>query len=196
MKYTLFSLFLLSSSLMGIGCTPSVVAFDTAPGVSLDVIDLVTWETCSGALDDHPCNIITYDQYGETFDLYDLIGQPIVIDLSTMWCGPCASAAAEAEDVMNRYSGDDLIYITVLIEDGQGEVPDIDDLTDWANAYGNVTALVVAGSRSMLESSGGNWAVEGWPTFYYIDRGMITRDIDRGFSPTEIALSIEWLLSL
>jgi hypothetical protein len=42
----------------------------------------------------------------------------------------------------------------------------------------------------------GTWVVEGWPTFYYIDREMITRDIDRGWNSDEVIYSIEWLLSL
>jgi len=56
--------------------------------------------------------------------------------------------------------------------------------------------LVIAGSRSMLESGGGSWALSGWPTFYYIDREMVLRDIDRGYSPQEVIYSIEWLLTL
>ena len=48
----------------------------------------------------------------------------------------------------------------------------------------------------MLESSGGTWALSGWPTFYYIDRNMVLRDIDRGYSAEEVIHSIEWLLTL
>ena len=47
----------------------------------------------------------------------------------------------------------------------------------------------------MLESAGGAWALAGWPTFYYIDRNMVSRDIDRGYSEAEVIYSIEWLLT-
>ena len=49
----------------------------------------------------------------------------------------------------------------------------------------------------MLESSGiGTWRLESWPTFYYIDREMVTRDIDRGYNAEEVIFSIDWLLTL
>jgi predicted GNAT superfamily acetyltransferase len=114
-----------------------------------------------------------------------------------MWCSPCASAADEAQSVQDAYADKGLVYITVLVENTKREEPTVSDLQAWAETFGNVTTPVVAGARSMLESSGdGTWTVEGWPTFYYIDRKMVTRDIDRGFSSEEVALSIEWLLSL
>jgi thiol-disulfide isomerase/thioredoxin len=159
--------------------------------------DPIDWEECSGQAGDHPCNIVSFDQDNQPFDLYKFYGQPIVIDLSAMWCSPCASAADEAQSVQDAYADKGLVYITVLVENTKREEPTVSDLQAWAETFGNVTTPVVAGARSMLESSGdGTWTVEGWPTFYYIDRKMVTRDIDRGFSSEEVALSIEWLLSL
>ena len=48
----------------------------------------------------------------------------------------------------------------------------------------------------MLVSSGGTWELTGWPTFFYIDREMVIRDVDRGYNSTEVIYSIEWLLTL
>jgi len=164
---------------------------------SEEEVNPIDWEECSGVAGDHPCNIVSFDQSGDPFSLYDFYGQPIVVDLSAMWCGPCANAAAEAQAVQDIYADDELIYITVLIENTRKEEPTLDDIQDWAEAYGNVTTPVVAGSRAMLESSGqGTWVVGGWPTFYYIDSEMITRDIDRGFSSEEVAYSIEAILEM
>jgi hypothetical protein len=47
-----------------------------------------------------------------------------------------------------------------------------------------------------LESSGGPWPLSGWPTFYYIDRNMVLRDIDRGYNANEIEHSLNWLVTL
>ncbi len=156
----------------------------------------ITWDTCACIEGKNPCNIETTDHHGDAFGLYALYGRPIVLDFSAGWCGPCRAAAEHAQDVQDQYAASGLLYITVLVETSTGEVPTQKDVTEWANTYGNTNSLVIGGSRSMLESAGGAWALSGWPTFYYIDRNMVLRDIDRGYSAEEVIYSIEWLLTL
>jgi thiol-disulfide isomerase/thioredoxin len=156
----------------------------------------ITWDTCSGVEGDHPCNLEGVDHRGDNFGLYALYGHPIVLDFSAGWCGPCRSAAAHAEEVQNLYRDAGLLYVTVLIETTNGSIPTQQDVAAWADQYGNVDSLVVAGSRAMLQSGGGTWPLSGWPTFYYIDDEMVLRDIDRGYNAQEVLYSIDWLLSL
>ena len=156
----------------------------------------VTWNECHGGEDQHPCNIISFDQNEDEFDLYKYYGSLIVLDLSTMWCGPCNQAGVHAQEVQDQYIDEDLVYITVLIEDQQGGPVDLSDLQQWATAYGNTTSPVVTGDRSMLTSGGGAFDLTSWPTFFYIDRDMVIRDIDKGYNGTEVIYSIEWLLTL
>tara|TARA_R100001443_G_scaffold116696_1_gene138095 strand:+ start:648 stop:1004 length:357 start_codon:yes stop_codon:yes gene_type:complete len=118
------------------------------------------------------------------------------LDFSAGWCGPCRAAAEHAQDVQDQYRDTGLLYITVLVETANGDIPTQKDVNEWAATYGNTDSLVIAGSRAMLESGGGTWALSGWPTFYYIDRNMVLRDIDRGYSAEEVIYSIEWLLTL
>ena len=156
----------------------------------------VNWDECNGREDAHPCNIISFDQNGDEFDLYKHYGSLIVLDLSAMWCGPCNQAGAHAQAVQDQYIGEDLVYITVLIEDQQGGPVDLSDLQEWATAYGNTTSPVVTGDRTMLTSGGGTFDLTSWPTFFYIDRDMLIRDIDKGYNAGEVIYSIEWLLTL
>jgi len=156
----------------------------------------ITWDACASIEGEHPCNITTIDHLGENFGLYALYGRPIVLDFSAGWCGPCRNAAQHAQEVQDLYRDTGLLYITVLVETANGDVPTQDDINEWADTYGNTDSLVIAGSRAMLESAGGDWALSGWPTFYYIDREMVLRDIDRGYNAEEVIYSIEWLLAL
>ena len=156
----------------------------------------VNWEECGGREELHPCNIISFDHNGDEFDLYKHYGSLIVLDLSAMWCGPCNQAGAHAQEVQDQYIDDDLIYITVLVEDQQGGPVGLQDLQDWAAAYGNTTSPVVAGDRSLLTSGGGTFDLTSWPTFFYMDRDMLIRDVDKGYNGGEVIYSIEWLLTL
>jgi len=156
----------------------------------------VNWIQCGSNEGDHPCNIVSFDHNDEEFDLYLHYGSLIVLDLSAMWCGPCNSAGAHAQEVQDQYASDDLIYVTVLVEDDQASAPDLADLQEWANAYGNTTSPVVAADRTILTTGGGTWDLTSWPTFFYIDREMVIRDIDKGYNGGEVIYSIEWLLTL
>ncbi len=155
----------------------------------------ITWDACSGVEGDHPCNLEGVDHRGDNFGLYALYGDPIVLDFSAGWCGPCRNAAAHAQEVQDLYRDSGLLYITVLIETTNGSVPTQADVAAWAAEYGNTDSLVVAGSRAILQSGGGAWPLTGWPTFYYIDAEMVLRDIDRGYNAQEVIYSIDWLLN-
>jgi len=201
------NLLFLSFLVLFAGCSPGGAPFvdddDDNDGFTDEVEDLppeydpgVNWELCGSDEGDHPCNIIAVDHNGDEFDMYANYGSLIVLDLSAMWCGPCNSAAAGAQGVQDMYADQDLIYVTVLIENQHGVPPSEDDIQQWAADYGNTTSPVLPGNRGMLVSSGGPWELTSWPTFFYIDREMVIRDVDKGYSAAEVIYSIEWLLTL
>jgi len=149
------------------GCTPKIESNDP------------DWEACSETFGDHVCDFKLIDQNGEEFNLYDHYGKVIILDLSTMWCGPCQMAGMDADPMIARLGGPDkVVYVTVLIENMSGKDPTVADLEMWTNALGIEISPVLAGSRGFLNTTG--YQVTGWPTFYFIDSDMILRDVMDG----------------
>jgi len=195
--------FFLSFLVLVVACSPGDAPINESTDNVDNIEDIasvydpgVSWKDCGSAEGDHPCNIVAIDHNSNEFDLYANYGSLVVVDLSAMWCGPCNSAGAHAQEVQDQYTNDNLIYVTVLIENRHGVPPSEDDIQEWVSDYGNTTSPVIPGNRGMLASSGGSWELTGWPTFFYIDREMVIRDVDRGYSAQEVIYSIEWLLTL
>ena len=173
-------------------CQPDLNSADTSDSeVSEEEYPFATWEECSQNFGDHPCNFTLKDQLGNDRSLYDFYGDTIVIDFSTMWCGPCNSAASEAQEVKDAYGSEGFTYITILIENSAGEPPSESDCAYWADLYG-ITEPVLAGDRSLIDySSESGWNITSWPTFYFITDEMVLNTSLKGFSSSWINSLIE-----
>jgi len=154
------------------------------------------WEECSQNAGDHPCNFTLVDQEGNDVSLYDFYEQPIVLDFSVMWCGPCMNAASEIDQVVEKYASANLEYLTVLIETALGEPATSDDCLSWTNTFGIESSHVLAGSRSMIDySSVSGWNITGWPTFFFISEGMVIEQVLRGYSQSNLEAGIATIVS-
>jgi thiol-disulfide isomerase/thioredoxin len=197
MRYllVLFSVLFMSCSPVNV-TDPDPGEPEPTPEVDPDPMPWVTWEACGGNTGDYACNVVLEDQDGYEFNLYEQFGSIIVLDFSTMWCGPCNQAGLHSQDVQDQYRDQGVLYVTVLIENAQGMTPTEDDVDDWVDNFDITDSPVLIGDRTLLQSSGGPWPLQSWPTFYYIDREMVIRDIDRGYNGGEVIHSIEWMLTL
>ena len=83
------------------------------------------------------------DQNGDEVAIWQFYGQVIALDVSTIWCSPCRELATHVDETWKDYVDQDFMYITVLGEDTQGDVPDVDELVTWATDYG-ITAPVLS----------------------------------------------------
>ena len=154
----------------------------------------VSWENCAQQVGSHPCDFTLRDQHDNDVSLYDFYGSIVVLDLSAMWCAPCQAAAKAAEDVVDSYGHDKVQWVTILIEDSQGNAPDLDDLQAWASAY-HGSSPIIAGDRSLIDVSGNSgFPLTSWPTFLIIDKGLNVKWILKGWGEEEIRLLIEDVL--
>lgn len=76
------------------------------------------------------------DQNGQTVDLWQFYGYVWVLDVSTIWCQPCQDLASELQETADDYADDDFVYLTVLAENLEGDVPGTEDLAGWAESWG------------------------------------------------------------
>ena len=156
---------------------------DTSQGISIVEGNIYT-ANCKNEPLSIACNFEAIDDIGGTDQLYNYYGMPIVLDFSTMWCGPCNTAASEAQEIQDLYSTEGLVYITVLIENSLGDDPTADDLRWWVERYGLTTSPVWGSNRDILnnEDSTAGWFLQGWPTFWFLDENMKIQSYMRGYS--------------
>ena len=144
-------------------------------------VGIVDWDDCSQAMGDHPCDFTLVDQYGNDFNLYEHHGKIIILDFSAMWCGPCQLAAFEVEDLQQEY-GEDVVYVTILVENTHQNPTRLSDAKAWADAFNIVTAPVLQGSRELISADPDiGWPLAAWPQFHIINKDMVLVDSFKGY---------------
>ncbi len=122
------------------------------------------------------------DQHGDEVALWQFYGSVILLDISTMWCGPCQQIAREVDETWKDYRDQGFMYLTVLPEDlEKGTVSD-SDLNEWASNF-DIEAPVLA------DNEGYGYLVEPnqvWPVVMLIDRQM--RIVAERIAPNDDAI--------
>ena len=172
-----------------VGCGPSTLDYEKGKAEDLNFI---TWEDCSAEIEDHPCNFKLKNQDNEVVELYDLYGKNILLDFSTMWCGPCHIAAAEVNLIKQEFP--EIEHVTILIDNEVGEPPTIDDVNKWKNYY-NIRENILMGDRTLIDTSREDaWPIRGWPSFFYINDEMILEHQHTGYSYNTVSQNLEMML--
>ena len=163
-------------------CASSLTVFDSAE------TEQEKETFCATLRGEQICDFEAIDVNGDQMALSDLYGQPIVLDLSAAWCGPCIQAAVGVQAKANQLP--DVTFLTVLIEDTQGNPPDVTDISDWAEGNNIVTEPVWGASRDLITSDPlalkDKLYLSGWPTFYFIDSDGKLQEYIRGYDANTI----------
>mgnify|MGYP001345021999 CR=1 FL=1 len=163
-----------------LGCVPVAEKETAVADTSEEVENPITWDECSYRIGENICNVIAPDINMDFQELYDYYGRPIVIQLAAEWCGPCHVAGSHAEQFMSDWAAEDLLWVTILLENDLGQEPTAEDLGEWVASHNVTTSVVLAGSRDLIEPSGlYGFPVTSWPTLVVLDRDMV---VFHGFS--------------
>ncbi|MCB9677230.1 MAG: hypothetical protein H6737_19080 [Alphaproteobacteria bacterium] len=128
------------------------------------------------------------DQFGDIVDLYDFAGrgQPLVIDVSALWCGPCQGMALWLENgedpipevfgfdeyarVQRAVANGEMTWITFMAEgDPPGSLATVDTVQEWAGSFPSPEIPVLTDRNRAITA----WAdVTGYPAVMVIDQDM------------------------
>ncbi len=116
------------------------------------------------------------------YTLYDYWGDVIVIDFSTVRCGPCQQEAPELESrIWIPYKDQGVMVFTILMENASGDPPTVDDLQDWARDFG-LTFPILQGTEEVENS----YVVPIYPSNFIIDQDMVIQYKHSGYTEDDM----------
>jgi peroxiredoxin len=118
------------------------------------------------------------DQHGDEVSLWQFYGKVIVLDHSTYWCAVCQTLAQDVDETWHHFGSDDFMYLTLLSQDIDNEVPSVEVLQEWAGFFG-ITAPVLSDDAGIADQVVG---ADGFPRVQLVGRDM--RMINDQINPT------------
>jgi cytochrome c biogenesis protein CcmG, thiol:disulfide interchange protein DsbE len=122
------------------------------------------------------------DPQGETFQLAELAGQPVLVNLWASWCPPCRAEMPAMQRVYEEYQAQGFVILAVNATD--------QDNLNAANAFVESLGLTFP---ILLDPSGevsAAYEVRALPSSFFIDREGIIREVVVGGPMSEALLRI------
>ena len=153
-----------------------------------------------GSVGDQVPHFTAVDQYGDIVDIYDFAGRgvPIVIDMGTIYCGPCKAMAAylstgdmshliwdppegaqpgyypwwseDYEGLRDMIANEEIYWLTVLFNESASGPSDQAECAEWDEAYPNPHIPVLADANLELKT----WLdIQSYPTLNLVNEDMV-----------------------
>jgi thiol-disulfide isomerase/thioredoxin len=117
-------------------------------------------------------NFTLTDQNGDQVELYQFYGKVVQLVLFAEWCGPCNAEAPEIEAAAADLLDEDIVVVSVMVQQNDGSVPDAAALGRWVDRY-SVTHPLLAGTSDLEAMLQG-----GFPTLPVADSSMTIVTLD------------------
>ncbi|HCP45570.1 MAG TPA: hypothetical protein DIU15_05990 [Deltaproteobacteria bacterium] len=105
------------------------------------------------------------DQFGDTTCLSQFLGNVLIIDVSTRWCGPCNEAAEESPELWAQMQEIGPSWIlTLMAQDAVGLPATSQDVVDWVDQYELEYPVLLDHNEQTREA----WEVLSFPLFLFV----------------------------
>ena len=91
---------------------------------------------CGGfEVGDTPCDFTLPDQEGAQVSLSDFRGTPVLLHFGALWAAPVQHLGETTQATADRFAGDGLVYVTVIVEGTTAQNGTVEDAHSWAEAF-------------------------------------------------------------
>ncbi len=126
-------------------------------------------------------NLRGIDQFGDEFQLYDLLGhgRPVILDVSAEWCPPCRATSSwlagindqvglnsEYPGFLDKIESGDIYWVTFMDQNNSGSQPTEQTSEDWDEDFPNENVPVAASEVTNLAIS--HMGQNGFPNLHCI----------------------------
>lgn len=123
----------------------------------------VALAACGGSRPNSPSAAPSFeleDLSGKKVRLQDFRGRPVLLDFWATWCGPCRLSIPAVQDFYRRHQQEGLMVLGITMDDDRG------DVFPFVERFKMTYPVLYAGASSV----GGDYQVQGIPTFVFIDQ--------------------------